>query len=105
MFPAISLKQLADGNFERVGQFNQGCQPQVLLSALNCPCKRPSQATFVGKVLLRPFLLLAESSDALAQLLPDVDGVVHSPTFEASPSIRPRSQIGRSIVGILWFNA
>jgi hypothetical protein len=74
-----SFKELTDWNPEGVGQLHQSSEAQVFLASLDCASERPGKAALVRKFLLGPLPLLSQHSHAVAKLLSDYGGILHSP--------------------------
>jgi len=93
------LEQLTDGKSKRVGKLHQSGYAQILFTPLNGSCERTSKPTPVRELLLRPISTFPQGTNAPAKLFPDRSGILHSTFNPVCGLSRPRSLVGRSLVG------
>jgi len=96
----LSLEELSDWNLEGVGQLHERGNSQILFTALDCACERSGEAALMRKLFLGPFPLLSKCSHAVTKVLAYNRGILHPPYDQATVEYRPRSIVGRSVVGI-----
>jgi hypothetical protein len=96
-----SLEEKTNWNLESIRQLHKRGQSQILLAAFDRASERASEAALMRKLLLGPFPLLPQSSHSVTKVFADSRGILHPPYDQATVNSRPRSIVGRSVVGVV----